>query len=86
MSIQIYDFLDESILLDQDSQETWEQLGNNCAQTREKRGSRADQKAGRINKMDVPALSAKPPSPVQSGRPSNPKLLKLHYLQSASFY
>jgi hypothetical protein len=30
-----------------------------------KTGSRADQKAGRINKIDVQALSAKPPSPVQ---------------------
>ena len=44
-------------------------LGNNLGtlapKYREKRGSRADQKAGRINKIDVPALSAKPPSPVQ---------------------
>ncbi len=45
------------------------QLGNNLGtiapKHRGKRGSRADQKAGRINKIDVPALSAKPPSPVQ---------------------
>ena len=44
---------------------TWEQLGNNSAQTPRKTRGRADQKAGRINKIDVPALSAKPPSPVQ---------------------
>ena len=44
---------------------TWEQLGNKNAQMPGKTGGRADQKAGRINKIDVPALSAKPPSPVQ---------------------
>jgi hypothetical protein len=32
---------------------------------REERGSKADQKARQVNKIDVPALSAKPPSPVQ---------------------
>ena len=41
---------------------------------RGKRGSRADQKAGRINKIDVQALSAKPPSPVQI-RAAPPKFL-----------
>ena len=45
--------------------ETWEQLRNDCARTPGKRRSRADQKAGRINKIAVQALSAKPPSPVQ---------------------
>jgi hypothetical protein len=49
----------------------WEQQRPN---TREKRGSGADQKAGRINKIDVPALSAKPPSPVQI-RAAPPKSL-----------
>ena len=34
-----------------------------------KQRSRADQKARRVNKMDKPALAAKPPSPVQSGPP-----------------
>ncbi len=42
-----------------------EKLGNKAPKHQGKRGSRADQKAGRINKIDVPALSAKPPSPVQ---------------------
>jgi len=54
-------------------------LGNNLGtitpKHREKRGSRADQKAGRINKIDVPALSAKPPSPVQI-RAAPPNLLR----------
>src|SRR5207247_11263028 len=40
-------------------------LGTITPKHRGKRGSRADQKAGRINKIDVPALSAKPPFPVQ---------------------
>jgi hypothetical protein len=40
-------------------------LGTIAPKHRGKRGSRANQKAGRINKIDVPALSAKPPSPVQ---------------------
>src|SRR5687768_13660032 len=54
------------------------ELGNNVGtmtpKHREKRGSRADQKAGRINKIAVPALSAKPPSPVQI-RAAPPKSL-----------
>ena len=44
-------------------------LGNDAGtiapQHQGKRGGRADQKAGRINKIDNLALSAKPPSPVQ---------------------
>jgi len=40
-------------------------LGTTAPKHQGKQGSRADQKAGRINKIDVPALSAKPPSPVQ---------------------
>src|SRR5262249_12961515 len=47
-------------------------FGNNLGTTppkhRGKRGSRADQKAGRINKMEVPAPSAKPPSRSNPGR------------------
>jgi hypothetical protein len=44
---------------------TWEQRGNNNAQTPGNTKGRADQKAGRNNRKYVPALSAKPPSPVQ---------------------
>ena len=40
-------------------------LGTITPKHRGKRGSRADQQAGRINKMYVQALSATPPSPVQ---------------------
>jgi hypothetical protein len=40
-------------------------LGTIAPKHREKRGSRADQRAGRINNIDVRALSAKSPSPVQ---------------------
>jgi hypothetical protein len=40
-------------------------LGTITPKHQGKRGSRADQKGGRINKIDVPDLSAKPPSPVQ---------------------
>ena len=54
-------------------------LGNNLGtltpKHQVKRGSRADQKAERINKIDVPALSAKPPSPVQI-RAAPPNSLK----------
>jgi hypothetical protein len=46
-------------------QESGNNLGTLAPKHHGKRGSRADQKAGRINKIDVPALSAKPPSPVQ---------------------
>ena len=45
--------------------ESGNNLGTIAPEYQGKRGSRADQKAGRINKIDVPALSAKPPSPVQ---------------------
>jgi hypothetical protein len=55
--------------------ESWEQRGNNCARTPKTRDSRADQSAGRINNMDVQALSAKPPSPVQI-RTAPPNSLK----------
>jgi hypothetical protein len=40
-------------------------LGTITPEHQGRRGSSADQKAGRINNIDVPALSAKPPSPVQ---------------------
>jgi hypothetical protein len=40
-------------------------LGTIAPKHQGKTGSRANQKAGRINKIDVSALSAKPPSPVQ---------------------
>ena len=43
-------------------------LGTITPEHRGKRRSRADQKARRVNKIANPALSAKPPSPVQSGR------------------
>jgi hypothetical protein len=49
-------------------------LGTVAPEHRGKRGSRADQKAGRINTIDVP-LSEKPPSPVQI-RAAPPKFLK----------
>lgn len=44
-------------------------LGTIAPEHQGKRGSRADQKAVRINKIDVPALSAKPRSPVQIRAP-----------------
>jgi hypothetical protein len=40
-------------------------LGTTAPEHQGKRGSRADQKTRRVNKIDNPALSAKPPSPVQ---------------------
>jgi hypothetical protein len=49
-------------------------LGTIAPKHQRRRGSRADQKAGRINTIDVPALSAKPPSPVQI-RAAPPKFL-----------
>ena len=45
------------------------ELGNNLGtippEHRVKESSRADQGARRVNNLDIPALSAKPPSPVQ---------------------
>jgi hypothetical protein len=56
------------------------ELGNNLGtivpKHKGKLEGRVDQKAGRINKIAVPALSAKPPSPVQI-RAAPPKLLGL---------
>jgi hypothetical protein len=40
-------------------------LGTIAPEHQGKRGDRADQEARRVNKIDVPALSAKPRSPVQ---------------------
>ena len=45
--------------------ESGNNVGTITPKHRAKRTSRADQEAGRINNIDVPALSAKPPSPVQ---------------------
>jgi hypothetical protein len=51
-------------------------LGTIAPKHQGKRGSRADQKTRRVNKIDNPAVSAKPPSPVQI-RAAPPKFLSL---------
>ena len=40
-------------------------MGTIAPEQRRKRGIRAEQQARRVNKLDNPALSAKPPPPVQ---------------------
>jgi len=58
-----------SLLQQQNLTRAIKELGNNLGtpapEYQGKRGIRADQKAGRINKIDVQALSAKAPPPVQ---------------------
>src|SRR5688572_3405847 len=44
---------------------TWEQVGNNCARTVESEIAGPTSKQRRVNKLDNPALSAKPAPPVQ---------------------
>ena len=60
-------------------------LGTDTPEYRVTLGSRADQKAGRINKISFPALSAKPPSPVQiRAAPPNSLVNSLVWLNSAA--
>ena len=54
--------------------ENWNNLGTLAPEHKGKRGSRADQKTRRDNNLDNPALSAKPPSPVQI-RAAPPKFI-----------
>src|SRR5215203_1958790 len=48
-------------------------LGTLAPKHQGKRGSRADEKAGRINNIDVPALSAKPRPLMACGNPAGPR-------------